>query len=95
MIDHCSDDFRAEKDIFVLSLLRDMLVMRPWVHARGSGAETLVAGGGAGGLVGIMWSTGDTQLSRTPPSDHVLAQTLAQRRIVYVTLCQGVKGSIP
>jgi len=38
---------------------------------------------------------GDTQLSRTPPSDHVLAQTLAQRRIVYVTLCQGVKGSIP
>jgi len=50
---------------------------------------------GAIGLVGIMRSTSDTQLSRTPPSDDVLAQTLAQRRMVYVTLCQGVKGSIP
>jgi len=60
MIDHCSGNFRAEKDIFVpsllcraekdifvLGLLSGMLVMRPWVHARGAGAEILVAGGGS------------------------------------------------
>jgi hypothetical protein len=40
-------------------------------------------------------STGDTELSRTPPSVAVLAQTLAQRRMVHATLCQGVNGSIP